>query len=31
MACGDYDVWPFLSREDFEDARRKPVLLTGHI
>ena len=26
-AAGDYSVWPFLRREDFEDARQRPVLL----
>ncbi len=31
MAHGDYDVWPFLRREDFERARRTPVLLAGDI
>jgi hypothetical protein len=31
MAHGDYDVWPFLRREEFEDARGKPVLLKGNI
>jgi hypothetical protein len=30
-ASGDYEVWPFISREDFERARKKPVLLTGNI
>jgi hypothetical protein len=25
--AGDYSVWPFLRWEDFEEARRKPVLL----
>jgi len=30
-AAGDYSVWPFLRREDFENARRKPVLLNGNI
>jgi len=30
-AAGDYSVWPFLRPADFEDARRKPVLLGGHI
>ena len=29
-AAGDYSVWPFLQRKDFEDARRKPVLLNGN-
>jgi hypothetical protein len=31
MAHGDYDVWPFLRREEFEDARKKPILLKGNI
>jgi GNAT superfamily N-acetyltransferase len=31
MAQGDYDVWPFLKRVDFDRARRKPVLLGGDI
>ena len=31
MAHGEYDVWPFLRREDFDRARRKPVLLGGNI
>jgi len=26
---GDYDVWPFRYREDFDQARRQPWLLTG--
>lgn len=30
-AAGDYSVWPFGCREDFEDARRQPVLLSGRI
>jgi hypothetical protein len=30
-AAGDYSVWPFLQREDFEDARQRPVLLSGNI
>jgi hypothetical protein len=30
-AAGDYSVWPFLRPEDFENARRRPVLLGGHI
>ena len=30
-ASGDYDVWPFIKREDFDDARRKPVLLVGSL
>jgi len=29
--AGDYSVWPFLRREDFEAARRKPLSLSGHI
>lgn len=29
MARGAYDVWPFLRRQDLEDALRKPVLLGG--
>ena len=28
-AAGDYRVWPFVSREDFEEARQQPVLLRG--
>jgi hypothetical protein len=28
-ASGDYDVWPFIKREDFDRARKKPVLLVG--
>jgi hypothetical protein len=31
MASGDFEVWPFLKREDFEEARKKAVLLTGNI
>jgi hypothetical protein len=31
MAHGDYDVWPFLSCEDFERARQRPLLLAGNI
>lgn len=27
--AGDYSVWPFLRGEDFEAARRQPILLTG--
>ena|SRR5215213_2771380 len=30
-ASGDYDVWPFLSREDYERARKSAVLLKGNI
>jgi hypothetical protein len=29
--AGDYAVWPFLRREEFEDTRRKPYLLGGNI
>jgi hypothetical protein len=29
MGHGDYDVWPFLKREDFDRARKRPVLLAG--
>lgn len=29
-AAGDYSVWPFLRREDFEAARRKAKLLGGN-
>lgn len=28
-ASGDYDVWPFFRREDFEHAQTEPVLLRG--
>ena len=31
MAYGDYDVWPFLRREEFQDALKKPALLKGNI
>jgi hypothetical protein len=31
FAHGDHSVWPFLRREDFENARRKPVLFNGNI
>jgi hypothetical protein len=31
MAHGDYDVWPFLRREEFQDALKKPALLKGNI
>jgi hypothetical protein len=31
QAAGDYSVWPFVRREDFANARRKPVLLGGSI
>jgi hypothetical protein len=31
MAHGDYDEWPFLRREEFNDALKKPVLLGGNI
>ncbi len=31
MAHGDYDVWPFMRREEFEEARKKPFLLKGNI
>jgi hypothetical protein len=31
MASGDFEVWPFLRREDFERVRKNPVLLTGNI
>jgi hypothetical protein len=31
LASGDYDLWPFIKREGFERARKKPVLLTGNI
>jgi hypothetical protein len=31
IAHGDYDVWPFLRRENFEDALKKPFLLKGNI
>jgi hypothetical protein len=31
MSHGDYDVWPFLNRSEFEEARKKPVLLSGKI
>ena len=31
MAHGDYEVWPFLRREEFEEALKKPVLLKGDI
>lgn len=29
QAAGDWDVWPFLRRDDFEDARSDPHLLVG--
>jgi len=29
-ATGDFSVWPFVRRDDFENARRKPVLLNGN-
>jgi hypothetical protein len=28
-ASGDYDVWPFFQREDFDHAQTEPVLLGG--
>jgi len=28
-ASGDYDVWPFISREDYEKALKNPKLLRG--
>jgi len=28
MASGDFEVWPFLRREDFERARKNAVLMT---
>jgi hypothetical protein len=28
-ASGDYDVWPFFRREDFDHAQTEPVLLRG--
>ena len=31
MAHGDYDVWPFLQREEFAEALKKPILLKGNI
>jgi hypothetical protein len=31
MARGDYEVWPFLRREEYEEALRKPVLLGGNV
>jgi hypothetical protein len=31
MAYGDYDVWPFLRREEFQDALKEPALLKGNI
>jgi hypothetical protein len=31
MAHGDYDVWPFRRRVDFESARKRPVLLGGSV
>jgi len=31
FAHGDFSVWPFLSREEFDYARAKPVLLSGNI
>lgn len=29
MQSGDYDVWPFVSREQFRGAKENPVLLAG--
>ena len=28
---GDYDVWPFFRRVDFEEALKKPFLLRGNL
>ncbi len=28
---GEYELWPFLQREEFEEALKKPVLLRGNI
>jgi hypothetical protein len=28
-AAGNYDVWPFFRRQDFDDAQRQPLLLRG--
>ena len=29
MNSGDYFVWPFISRESYENAKKHPVLLAG--
>jgi hypothetical protein len=31
LRCGDYDVWPFLAREEYENAIQNPILLNGTI
>lgn len=31
MEYGDYDVWPFRRRDEFEEALKNPVLLSGNI
>lgn len=30
-AMGDWDVWPFLTSQDYEESRRKPHLLRGAV
>ncbi len=29
MSSGEYDVWPFISKEQFEHAKQNPVLLAA--
>ena len=31
MRCGDYTVWPFFTREEYESAIKSPILLNGNI